>query len=302
MRDVSEEPLPALPTRRAESHKGDFGRAMIIGGSRGMAGAVAMAGMACLRSGAGLATLGVPRCIGPVVAGFCPAYMVHELVDDEPGTLYWANLFDLIPIEDKYDVWALGPGLGEPDATAELSGRMNREWTAPLVIDADGLNGVALYEARYASAPLAPPGPRVYTPHPGEFARLAGDETLAQQATGDDDARVQAAAALATRDEGGNTVVVLKGHRTVVTDGQQYAINTTGNPGMATGGSGDVLTGVITALMAQGLTAFDAARLGVHVHGHAGDLARDRHGAVSLIAPDLIDALPAAFQTLNPDS
>ncbi|TWT85658.1 ATP-dependent (S)-NAD(P)H-hydrate dehydratase [Posidoniimonas polymericola] len=302
MRDLSQEPLPALPPRRPESHKGDFGRAMIIGGSRGMAGAVAMAGMACLRSGAGLATLGVPRCIGPVVAGFCPAYMVRELVDDEPGTLYWANLFDLVPVEHNYTVWALGPGLGEPDATAELSGRMNREWTAPLVIDADGLNGVALYEARYASAPLTPPGPRVYTPHPGEFARLAGDDALAEQATGDDDARVAAAAALAARDEGGNTVVVLKGHRTVVTDGARFSINATGNPGMATGGSGDVLTGVITALIAQGLSAFDAARLGVHLHGLAGDIARERTGAVSLIATDLIDALPTAFQNPNPDS
>lgn len=299
MRDASDEPLPTLPPRRPESHKGDFGRAMIVGGSRGMAGAVAMAGMACLRSGAGLATLGVPRCIGPVVAGFCPAYMVRELVDDDPGVLYWANLFDLAPLEHDFDVWALGPGLGEPEQTAELSGRMNREWNAPLVIDADGLNGVASYEERYASEPLIPPGPRVYTPHPGEFGRLVGHDALAEKAVGADADRVEAAGEFASRDPGGNTVVVLKGHRTVISDGRQYAINTTGNPGMATGGSGDVLTGVITALIAQGLTTFDAARLGAHVHGLAGDLACDRLGAVSMTAVDLIDSLPQAFVQLS---
>ncbi len=304
MRDVTPEPLPQLAPRLADSHKGDYGRAMIVGGSRGMAGAVAMAGMACLRSGAGLVTLGVPRCIGATVASFCPAYMVRELTDDEPGVLYWANCFDLEPVQDQFDVWAIGPGLGHPELTCELSGRMNRTWTRPLVIDADGLNGLTLFDERYGDRyePMTdgPPGPRILTPHPGEFARLAsgllGDEELAAKGHGDEAERIEAAGQLAARDPSGQTVVVLKGNRTIVSDGRQYAVNATGNPGMATGGSGDVLTGVITALAAQGLPAFEAARLGVYLHGLAGDLAAEQRGQVAMLPTDIIDCLGAAFE------
>lgn len=303
MREVTADPLPALAERNSQSHKGDFGRAMIVGGSRGMAGAVAMAGMACQRSGAGLTTLGVPQCIAAVVAAFHPAYMIRHLVDDEPGVLYWANVLDLAPMEEDFDAWAIGPGLGDPDQTSDLSGRMHREWRRPLVIDADGLNGVVQYESRYGPAPEGPPGPRILTPHPGEFARLAGeDEALAAKARGDDQSRIEAAVTLAQRDPSGQTVVVLKGHRTVIADSQQYAINQTGNPGMATGGTGDVLTGVTTALLAQGLAPLDAARLGAHVHGLAGDLAAKRLGQVSLVATDLLDDLPDAFQQLSTDA
>jgi NAD(P)H-hydrate epimerase len=135
-------------------------------------------------------------------------------------------------------------------------------------------------------------GPRVLTPHPGEFERLAGVRPSAAE-------RTDAAVAFARRDLKNQTVLVLKGHKTVVTDGTRVSVNQTGNPGMATGGSGDVLTGVITGLLCQGLTPFDAARLGVHVHGLAGDLAASELGQVSLIASDLIDYLPHAFQTLG---
>lgn len=299
MRDVTETPLPSLPPRAPDAHKGRFGRAMIVGGSQGMAGAVAMAGMACLKSGAGLVTLGVPRCVSSVVAGFCPAYMTQELGDDDPGVLYWANVFDLAPIEEEFDVWAVGPGLGRPEQTAELAGRMARQWRQPLVIDADGLNGMALYAERYELPDEGSPGPRVLTPHPGEFARLIGDPRLAELARGDTQQRVEAAATLADRDKLGRTVVVLKGHNTIVTDGRQYAVNATGNPGMATGGTGDVLTGVVTALLGQGLSAFDAARLGAHAHGRAGDLAAEELGQVSLTATDVLDFLPAAFCSLD---
>lgn len=299
MRDESTKPLPQLPRRKPMSHKGDFGRAMIVGGSLGMAGAPAMAGMACQRSGAGLTTLGVPECIAAVVSTFSPAYMLRVLVDDDPGVLYWANVFDLMPLEEQYDAWAIGPGLGDPDHTSDLTGRMHREWRRPLVIDADGLNGIVKHEERYGPAPEGPPGPRVLTPHPGEFARLAGDDSLAELALGEDHARIEAATTLAGRDPSGQTVVVLKGHRTVVADSDRYAINTTGNPGMATGGSGDVLTGVVTALLSQGFSAFDAARLASHVHGLAGDLAAETLGQTSLVATDLIDYLPHAFLKLG---
>ena len=298
MRDLSADPLPSLPPRAPDSHKGDFGHAFILGGSRGMAGAAAMAGMACQRSGAGLTTLGVPECVGAVVASFSPAYMVRELVDDHPGVLYWANVFDLAPVEENYHAWAIGPGLGEPELTMELTGRMDRAWRRPLVIDADGLNGLALYQQRYGVDPEGPPGARVLTPHPGEYARLVEDERLAEMAKGTGEQRVQAATLLAQRDPSGQTVVVLKGRHTVIAGPDNYAVNATGNPGMATGGSGDVLTGVIAALIAQGLSPFDAGRLAAHVHGLAGDLAAERHGQASLIATDLIESLPAAFQQL----
>ncbi|MEM6655042.1 MAG: NAD(P)H-hydrate dehydratase [Planctomycetota bacterium] len=299
MLDLTDTPLPTLPPRDPRSPKGDFGRAMLIGGSRGMSGAIAMAGLACLRSGAGLVSLGVPRCVQPEVAAFSPAYTTRGLTDDDPGVLYWANCFDLERNEDDFDVWAVGPGLGEPSSTGDLVGRMHRSFTSPMVIDADGLNGLAIFLARYGERPDELLAPRVLTPHPGEFARLAGDDTLAARARGGEQERVEAAATLADRHGAGRTVVVLKGAGTVVTDGERFAVNANGNPGMATGGSGDVLTGVITALVAQGLEAFDAARLGVHVHGLAGDLAAASVGQVSLVATDLIDHLPAAFQSLG---
>ena len=146
------------------------------------------------------------------------------------------------------------------------------------------------------------------TPHPGEFTRLAGRSLpdAKKLSAGDDAERMGAAAELAQRDSTERTIIVLKGHRTVITDGKRAAVNSTGNPGMATGGSGDVLTGVITALLCQGLEPFDAARLGVHIHGLAGDLAAEKLGQVSLIASDLIEYLPAAFRStaslnLNPE-
>ena len=299
MIDLTDTPLPQLPLRDANSHKGDFGRVMLVGGSQGMSGAIAMAGLACLRSGAGLVTLGVPRCIQAQVAAFSPAYTTRGLTDDEPGVLYWANCFDLEQNEDDFDVWAVGPGLGAPSMTGDLVGRMYRDFTSPLVIDADGLNGLASYLERYGERPEELLAPRILTPHPGEFARLIDDQTLAAHACGGDQQRVDAAAALADRHGAGRTVVVLKGARTVITDGERFAINPTGNPGMATGGSGDVLTGVITALIAQGQSPLDAARLGVHLHGAAGDLAAERVGQVSLVATDLIDSLPTAFLQLR---
>jgi len=160
-----------------------------------------------------------------------------------------------------------------------------------MVIDADGLNALAAAADGLAS----PGGPRILTPHPGEFARLAkisGDEKPSR------DEQINAAKKLAAEH---NIVILLKGHRTIITDGSQTTENTTGNPGMATGGTGDVLTGIITALVCQGLSPFDAAVLGAHVHGHAGDLAAAEMGQVSLIASDLVHFLPIAFRTIEHD-
>ena len=302
MLDLTDQPLPQLARRDPSSHKGDFGRAMIVGGSRGMSGAVAMTGLACLRSGAGLVTLAVPEKIQAGVAWYSPAYTTYALVEDEQGLIHWANTAELESLAETFDAWAIGPGLSKPDHIADLVGRMHRAWATPLVIDADGLNALALYERRHEPVLDKPGGPRILTPHPGEFGRLAHDPSLAAMATGPDDKRIEAAAELANRDDTSQTVVLLKGHHTVITDGQQYALNPTGNPGMATGGSGDVLTGIITALVCQGLAPFDAARLGAYVHGLAGDLAADDLGQVSLIATDLLEYLPRAFQKLTNDT
>lgn len=276
--------LPMLPPRRPESHKGDFGRALVVGGSCGMSGAIAMAGLATLRGGVGLATLAVPRCVQNVVAGISPCYMTHGFADAN-GQFTTEAASAALEFGKASTVFALGPGIGRSPQVTAFVQRLYREVSQPMVVDADAL--FALAESTDVLGQAS--GPRVLTPHPGEFERLAGSVPK-------DDERVSAAAALARRDASGQTVVVLKGHHTVVTDGKRLSINHTGNPGMATGGSGDVLTGVVTALLCQGLAPFDAARLGVHVHGLAGDLAAAEFGQVSLIASDLIDFMPRAFR------
>jgi NAD(P)H-hydrate epimerase len=285
--DLSATPLPKLPPRRPDSHKGDFGRALLVGGSRGMSGAIAMAGKATLRGGAGLVTLAVPTAIQDVVAAFEPSYMTRGLVD-AGGQLGTAAGAEIIELARTATALAIGPGLGRSAELTSLVARLYRQVEKAMVVDADGLFAVA----EQAEALEQPGGPRVLTPHPGEFARLTAQPYDAAR-------RAKAAAELARRDSTKNTVVVLKGHHTVVTDGLRFSLNQTGNPGMATGGTGDVLTGVITALLCQGMSPFDAARLGVHVHGQAGDLAAAKLGPVSLIASDLLVYLPPAFQSLS---
>lgn len=298
MLDVTNTPLPTLPPRDSRSHKGDFGRAMIVGGSQGMSGAVAMTGLACLRSGAGLVTVAAPKSVLPTIASYCPAYTTLPLVEDDHGRIHWANTSELEAASDEFDAWAVGPGLSSPDKATDLVGRMYGAWLAPLVVDADGLNALAAYERTREPILNRPGGPRILTPHPGEFARLAHDPSLGQMAKGSDAERLDAATELAHRDDTNQTIVLLKGHRTVITDGEQYAFNTTGNPGMATGGCGDVLTGIVTAMLCQDMEPFAAARLAAHVHGLAGDLAAEQLGEVSLIATDLIEFLPRAFLSL----
>lgn len=285
--DVTSTPLPRLAERRPESHKGDFGRALLVGGSRGMSGAIALAGNAALRSGAGLVTLAVPRAVQDVVAAIEPSYMTRGLAD-ENGQFSASAAEEVIKLSEIATALALGPGLGRSAAITDFVVRLYRGIEKPMVVDADALFVLAEQPRELAN----PGGPRILTPHPGEFARLAGKPY-------DGGRRIEAAAALAQRDATKKTIVVLKGHRTVVTDGARESVNQTGNPGMATGGSGDVLTGIITALVCQGLAPFEAARLGVHVHGVAGDLAATELGQVSMIASDLVDYLPYAFQTLR---
>ncbi len=299
MKDLSNKPLPKLPHRLVHSHKGNYGRALLVGGSVGMAGAMGLAGKSTLRSGAGLVTLAIPERIQQVVAGFDPCYMTLGLVGSDDGFLGPISLLE-VPEEvlEKTDVFALGPGLRCNEETRRVVERLYRTIASPLVVDADGLNCLAHYPELLAN----PPGPRILTPHPGEFLRLAlavdpDWETALEARSGDAYHRSRAAAWLANHDPSGQTTIVLKGAGTVIAQTDQVATNETGNPGMATGGSGDVLTGVITGLLAQGLTPWEAARLGTYVHGLAGDLAANQLGQISLVASDLVEFLPVAFQS-----
>jgi NAD(P)H-hydrate epimerase len=285
MTDQNDHPLPQLPERAPDAHKGHFGFALIVGGSRGMTGAVALAGMAALRGGAGLVRLAVPQSCLDIVAAFEPSYMTLPLPDD-PQRRIAPEAFDAIAEwTDWATVVALGPGLGRSEGLDELVGRLYRELRRPMVVDADALNALAAQPEVLAQSGA----PRILTPHPGEFARLIGRRLSGEEAE-------TAAVELAARC---GIIVVLKGHRTLTTDGKLRAKNATGNPGMATGGTGDVLTGLITALACQGLEPFEAAQLGVHLHGLSGDIAAADLGEVSLTASDLVEFLPDAFEELR---
>jgi ADP-dependent NAD(P)H-hydrate dehydratase len=283
MKTVDE--LPRLNARAADSHKGDFGRVLVLGGSTGMAGAPCLCGDAALRSGAGLVKIATAAACQPTVASFEPSFMTVALVADTQGRIAAAARDQIEEAALEATVVGCGPGLGRSAELVELVGWLYRHVQRPIVFDADALNALAAQKSILAQ----PGGPRIFTPHPGEFARLLGRDTIP----------VEQRESLASEFARQNSVVLLlKGHRTVITDGQQTALNTTGNPGMATGGTGDVLTGIITALVGQHLSAFDAARLGAYVHGLAGDLAAERLGQVSMMSSDLLDDLPVAWKRL----
>ena len=280
--------LPHLPPRPPDSHKGDNGRALLIGGSRGMAGAIALAGMACLRSGAGLVRIAAPDNAVDTIAAFEPSYMVTPLLCDDVSGDFVASRTQG-ELEKRLD-WAtciaVGPGLGRSAEKTKLVRWIYQTAKHPLVVDADALNALAENPRELETHA----GPRVLTPHPVEFARLSGVQADSRAA------QIAAARKLAKEQK---VVVLLKGQHTFITSGSEEALNQTGNPGMATGGCGDVLTGIITALVCQGLSPFDAAVLGAHVHGLAGDLAASELGQISLIASDLVRFLPRAFQQMQ---
>jgi NAD(P)H-hydrate epimerase len=246
-----------------------------------MYGAIALAGRAALRSGAGLVTVATPSPCVEVVAGLEPCYMTLALPTDGEGRIV-AAARDRLQAQPA-DAVACGPGLSQDRGVGPLVQWMYQTLPQPLVVDADGLNALAREGVDLRSAA----GPRLLTPHPGEFRRLVGKPLSSIS-----DLRRLAPAWAAQQ----RLVLVLKGHRTLITDGKDQCENTTGNPGMATGGTGDVLTGILVGLLGQGLDVLSAARLGVYLHGLAGDLAAAKLGQISLIARDLIDYLPAAFR------
>lgn len=272
--------------RQPEGHKGTYGRALILGGSRGMSGAAALAGMAALRSGAGLVQVATSGSVQAIVAGFNPCYLTSSLPEDADGRIVASALSQIHVYLTAATAAAIGPGLGRSEELEQLVAAVYESALIPLVVDADALNALAERKSFHRRAE----SPRILTPHPGEFSRLTGRATAEVQAN-----RQSLAREFAAQHE---AIVVLKGHETVITDGKQLSVNPTGNPGMATGGTGDILTGVITALLAQGIPAYDAARLGVWLHGAAGDAAAAQLGQVCLTAQDLLDYLPAAFSSV----
>ncbi len=305
--------VPRLPQRAADSHKGTFGRILVIGGSRGMLGAPALVGRGALRSGAGLVSLAVPASIQLHVATLCPCATSIPLPETRAGMIAPARSRKLLeergflhatPDGTAPDALVIGPGIGQAPGDYgrrlwELIDAFRMTVRVPTVIDADALNLTGRSSRKNPAGWDARPHLRtIITPHPGELARMHGVTTRKIQ--GD---RIHFAVRTATMMSASlqpgqePPVVVLKGAGTVVTDGRRAYVNKTGNPGMATGGSGDVLAGVIAALLGQKMTSFDAAVCAVHYHGLAGDLAARQLGEVSVIASDLPDYLPAAFQS-----
>jgi hydroxyethylthiazole kinase-like uncharacterized protein yjeF len=286
---TAREIAPLIGPRPLASNKGNFGHVLVIGGAVGKAGSVAMAGMAALRSGAGLSTVATPKSVLATVAGFHPEVMTEPLDETDEGTIstYAGERIDEL-IKGK-TVLAVGPGISRNPKTSEFVRSLVAKSKTPLVLDADGLNA---FEGR-ADELNGKGRTLVITPHPGEMARLAGSTIAAVQRD-----RINVARTFAREHE---LIVVLKGHRTLIAqpDGTVW-VNTTGNPGMATGGTGDILTGMVSGLIAQNPKHIvEAVIAAVHLHGLAGDVACESMGQHSLVATDLVKALPEAFRRVR---
>ena len=272
--------------RTSDSHKGDYGRVLIVAGSRGKTGAAHLAAVGAMRSGAGLVTVATPASCQAVVAAMAPEYMTEAL--REAGDGIDPDDVDRV-LELARDVIALGPGLGQAPATQEFIARLVDRATVPLVVDADGLNAFTGDPDRLTGRDGRDV---IITPHPGEMGRLVGMSIEEVQANRLDVARNFAVA--------NHIYVVLKGHRTIIaTPGGDIFINPTGNPGMATGGSGDVLTGMIAAWLGQLLDAEAACKLAVYLHGLAGDLAEADDSEVAMTAADVAGHLGDAVLDLT---
>ena len=269
-----------LPARDPYAHKGDFGRVLLLCGSMGYTGAAALAARAALRCGSGLVTVLVPQAVYLIVAAKLDEAMVHPVACDGGGRVC-LKAKDAVHAHLKAaDCALIGPGLGRSGDLTQLLSFLVEKSDQALVLDADGLNAFAghIDVLRRAVCPV------ILTPHDGEFARLLPDVPLPRE---DVAARCMAAKRLAIES---GCIVLLKGHRTVITDGKIFYVNQTGNPGMATGGSGDVLSGIIVSLLGQGVAPLEAAALGAWLHGAAGDLCAAELGQCGILPGDMITA------------
>ncbi len=327
------EPELRLGPRPSDAHKGDFGRVLLIAGSRGMGGAAVLAAGACLRSGVGLLTVAVPQSVAAQVAQAHPAAMTWPLPETASGRVSWSGFLALRERIGRFDAIAVGPGLGQSLSVTALVVWLWRECPCPVVLDADALNSLAVALAAGRVSPLGSRNPdvtgtgtdtrpdtgtgvekvRVLTPHMGEFARLqrawarrtvgptdrsAVVHSVSEQSGARDDATSLDRSAMSLA-AGLGCWLILKGPATRITDGRRLYRNGTGNPGMASGGSGDCLTGILAASLADGTSPDLAARRGCYVHGLAGDLAAAALGQHAMNSADLLTYLPAAWQTLE---
>lgn len=274
-----------FPRRKRDSHKGTYGHVLIIAGSVGKTGAAALCARAAVRSGAGLVTVGVPKSIYPVIAAKLDEAMPEPLPETTAGTLSTRAGKRISALLEGKGALAVGPGLSTHAETRKALLSLVEKVTIPMVIDADGLNNLsgALKLLKKARAP------RILTPHPGEMARLIGSTVKKIQ-----EDRIATARDFAVTY---SVVLVLKGARTVIADPRGHVyINSTGNPGMASGGMGDVLTGMIGSFLAQGFSPVDASRAGVFLHGWAGDRVSDDQGEAGMAASDLLEKIPLGIR------
>lgn len=276
-----------IPERKKDSNKGSYGRALLVAGSKGMTGAACLAAGACLRSGAGLVYLAGPASLVPVFGAQITEAVVLPLEDEGKGFLSAKCFENLKEKIENVDALAIGPGLSVCEDIRYILEQIIKSVKIPVVFDADALNAISKDTGILKNLKA----PAVVTPHPGEMARLLGTSVAEVQ-----DDRKKAALEFAMR---WNVTVVLKGSRTIIAapDGRVF-VNATGNPGLATAGTGDVLTGIIAGFLAQGLDTVNAARAGVYIHGLAGDLAAKDRGEHGIIAGDVVEAVPYAIKNL----
>ena len=267
--------LKILPDRKNIAHKGDFGRVLLLCGSEGYTGAAALAAMGALRSGAGLVHLGVPRCIYEIEAIKLNEAIVFPL-PDQNGMLSCSALETIEKTLDKMDAVLIGPGLGQSNDCLEIIISILNKFNGPVVLDADGINLICSHKDVLRGRTR----PTIVTPHEGEFVRLFGDKISD---------RVSDAMTVAN-DLG--VIVLLKGHNSVITDGNSTYINPTGNPGMAVGGSGDVLAGMIVGLLGQGIAPLESVACAAWLHGAAGDKCAEEIGQYGMLPTDMLHALP----------
>lgn len=270
-----EDVLKQLPERKPWSHKGDYGRILLLCGSRGLTGAAALACRGALRTGAGLVYLGVPESIYAIEAMKLEEPVVFPLPEDE-GKLSADSIPELLKRMENMDAILIGPGLGQSDGTLAVLDTVMKRFPGPVVVDADGINLLAGHKNMLRDRT----GITIVTPHDGEFRRFGWE--LSER-------RWEVAGNFA-REYG--CILLLKGHRTVVTDGIRYFQNPTGNPGMAVGGSGDVLAGMITSLLGQKIPPLEAAACGAWLHGAAGDICARQLGQYGMLPSDMVEVLP----------
>ena len=276
-----------VPRRQPDSHKGTYGHLLVVAGARGKTGAAILSCRAAMRAGAGLVTLAAPRALNTIFAGSLVEAMTEPLGEESSEQLEMLSDADWRLLIERKNGLLFGPGIGVSDATQSALRWLLRNLDMPWVIDADGLNNLALELDRLRHAKTPP----ILTPHPGEMARLIGKDNSYVNA---DRIEVARSFAMAHRCH-----VILKGARTVTaTAGGRVFINPTGNPGMASAGMGDALAGIVTALLGQGLSAEDAMKLGVYLHGYIGDRVAESKGPIGLIASDIVDGLPKALAEL----